>query len=568
MAGFMLDYRPVSLAVLRRGGAAPPPPAFNTIVIEGDSITRSIAAPGEAEADTAGYFSTLWKATATGKTVHIRAVSSRAVGTSANLNDNGNSLFGNVAEDMAYAPDLITYKIGANDFSVSGGTTAAQYRSRLIDLFAVYKAARPAVKVAWSPPLAYNPTGTPHPGKAWFDEQRAAVLSTCRDPAVWSQWCDFYMPLGEYPDFGDNTASVALFETSDPVHPNGAGHLLLRDGYSRFMDSLIDTARASSTTPYNSVWPASETNLARSTEIVRRFIVSGLAREGTALGVSVSGGGSPQVRLNGGAYASSVGTGSGNGHRIYNGDVVDLKLTTSASFETATSVSLTIGSETRAISYTTAADVSPAAYVHGDLDNSAGGAAGTTRTLTGRTFAAGKPVIFVLCRAASGTSAAPTSVTVGGVAATLRHFQNNGGTTGCALYEAPEQAGGNLDVVVTFSQSSEHRMVGWGTLQNATFSSAGGNAPGSQNEPFLTPTFTVPTNGLALALFAQAANNPITLAACNAPTVLVENKVITHSGADRGLCLGRHDSAVNGPASFDFNYFTNLPRLYAVWTRT
>src|SRR5690606_11740403 len=111
-----------------------------------------------------------------------------------------------------------------------------------------------------------------------------------------------------------------------------------------------------------------------------------IAHGGLASGITVSGG-DAEVRLNGGGWGASLG-------RIYNGDVIDLRLTTSAGYETAVSVDLTIGSETRAIAYTTAANVTPVSYLHGDVANVQ--AASTVHTFSNLEFADGVALLAIM----------------------------------------------------------------------------------------------------------------------------------------------------------------------------
>lgn len=161
------------------GAAAPLPAAIHTIVIEGDSITSGM--PGTPN----GFYSYQYGDYRADKTIEVRAQGSRAVGAPAELNDDGNTLIGNVTEDVAYGPQLITAMIGTNDFTLG---TDATYRGNLIGYFAALKAASPGVKFAWAGPIAPNPTGTPHPQKANIDAQRATLFASgstgARNPAV------------------------------------------------------------------------------------------------------------------------------------------------------------------------------------------------------------------------------------------------------------------------------------------------------------------------------------------------------------------------------------------------
>ncbi|QYU67932.1 SGNH/GDSL hydrolase family protein [Leptolyngbya sp. 15MV] len=387
----------------------PVPPAFviERIVLEGDSITSNSPSTYSGE-----YHSYRYATSRPDLFVEVRAQGSRVVGQAANLDDNGNSVMGNVAEDMAYAPDLVTLMIGTND--LSGGRTNAQHRSDLAAWYDAVKAARPACRVAWSPPLPINAVSQ-HPNYAIFTARRAELVADCRDPAVWGQWADYFLPLGLHPDFLDESLHPQVF--GDTVHPSSfnrtpagtGGQVRLYEVYKAAIDTLADAARETSTQPYGSVWPESETNLAVSTQIVRRFIVAGIAHTGLASGVGVTGAGA-QVRLNGGSWGSATG-------RIYNGDVIDLRVTTSADHDTPVALDLTIGSETRALTYRTVIAVDPVEYHHGGVFSDPNPS--TSKTFTGASFAhSGLAVV------ASGplprTSAAHTSRAAGSASRSCR----------------------------------------------------------------------------------------------------------------------------------------------------
>ena len=536
----------IGLAPLRRAGQSVPPKApawaLQRLVIEGDSITS-----GMPSTYNSNFYSYRYDDSRPDLFVEVRAQGSRTIGyteSGAALNDDGNWLLGNVAEDMAYTPDLITYMIGAND--LASGRPASRYISALVELRGHYTAARPQCRVAWSPPIAYNPTGTPHPAYATFMAARADLFTAgARDPAVWGQWCDYYLPMGEHPDFGDAALAAPLF--GDSVHPSIAGQTLLLASYSAAINSIADAARAGSTTAYNSVWPSSEANLPANMQIVRRFIVAGIAHTGLALGASVSGAGA-QIRLNGGAWGNALGNGSGNGHRIYNGDVIDLRVTTSASNNTAVSVDLTIGSETRTITYQTVAAVDPVDYQY--IGHYLEPNPFAARTFDMVFAQDGHALITVF------SGVAGTTVSVGGTAATHLFRQERASNVALDVFIVPVTAG-TRSCTVTYPASKSHHVIAYGLLLNAdpVPVAAVGNATANQSSPHSTPAFTTPANGLAVAFYlSEGATMATTPPTTNPPTTFVAHDYVTYQSSNRGMAVG--EQSASGPAIFAYAFGT------------
>lgn len=521
----------------RRPPGGAPAPTFNTIVIAGDSNTSTMPSVDD------GSWAWQWLATRP-ETIENRAQGSRSVGTTANLNDNGNTLFGNVAENLAYGPDLITYMIGSNDWSVDGGTTDAQYRTNLTGLFDAYKSAAPALKIAWSPPPPYNPTGTPHAAKAWFDAQRASLMADARNPAVWGQWADYYTPLGEHPDFADPATAAPLF--GDSVHYSAAGDDLVEAVAVAAFGTILDPTRQNSNTLYDAAWLTDETDLAVGGTITRRMIVSGLKWTGHSGGVSVTGAGSPSVKVGGVAGPAAY---------AYNGDVVDLTLTLSGSYETATSVDLTIGGETRTLSFTTAANVAPVSYVHGDVVGN--GASSTTTNLSGLTFLDGLAVVIL--RAAESGASTPL---LNGGAMTLRQREVEAFTGAIELWEAPVAAGSGHALAITYASSIVDRVVSYGTITDGLFVSSASNSPASEADPHLTPSVAVPANGLAIAGFLEYGAPADAATTVGSGTTLIDAARAEQFGEIHGLVVAGR--ATTGAASFSYK-FGSFPRLIAVY---
>lgn len=531
----------------------PPPSTIASIVIEGDSITYA-GGPGNQ-----GFAWQYAAAPPSGKTAGVNAQNSRTVGGPVNGGDGadtgtptGNTLLLNTSADIASGANAVLTMIGTNDLSTFA---VATYRQRLIAWYAGLHSA--GVKVGWSPPIAMC-TNQAYAGYASFMAKRATLLGDCRNPAVWGQWADYYYPMGEQPDF-NGTDNTALINNIDGVHPTQPGQDLLLTMLKPVADTLFDATRAGSTVMYAARWPASETNLAPSSTITRRIVVSGLDPAGTPLGASVSGGGSPQLSLNGKAFASAFGTGSGDGWRLYNGDTIDLKLTTSASNSTPVTIGLTIGSETRSLSFTTVAMVTAATYAHQDVVTVQPQA--DTHTFTGLAFdSVGVALVAI---AAGGV---PTGVTVGGVAATKRRGISL--DSSISLWTVPVTATGARDVVVVYGSFKGQTTLSWGIVRNADPTpvqvdpGADGGGPGYDGQPFLTAALTVPASGIAVAFFNEYGGGSITPATTNAGTTLVDEGNGTFQSETLGICVG--ERTTSGAASFNFA-FGNWGRIAIVF---
>jgi len=532
------------LAALAMRDAAPPAPTFTigTVVIEGDSITQidpNLMPSG-------GHYGGQFLARRPQLTVIVRAQASRTIGTAAQLDDGGNWLMGHVAEDMAYQPDLVTVMIGANDLTTGN---AAAYRDNLIAWYGAVKAARPECRIAWSAPVPYNPDQS-HVSYANFTAQRALLMADARDPAVWGQWADYYLPLAEHPDwFAEPPVTPSLW--SDGVHLTGfdevnetGGQNRLYDQFEAAVNTIADASRAGSTAPYDSVWPASEAGLAPGVPIRRRFVISGIAHGGIVGGVSVAGG-NATVALNG-ASPSDDTTDASNW--LYNGDMVELALTPSSSHDAATTISLTIGSETRERTYTTGADVAPVTYLHGGVTNVQPG--GTVHTFSGLTFEDGLAVLGI-CGWTNDSVALTPSAGGASIEAVQQFTQSR-----LEVWTAPIAAG-TYDVVVTASGWRQQTTLSYGTVQRTDPVPAQvvSSRPSGQSAPHLTPAVTVPTNGLALAFFGEDGGATITPATANAPTVLIDEGSGMIQGETLGIAVG--SLIASGQASFQFAFGTH-----------
>lgn len=537
---------------------APTPWTVSTIVIEGSSSTSS--SPGEYNP---GFYSYRYADYRDDLTVAVRGANGRRVGTLADLDDEEDaSLFAFVSSDLAYEPDLITVWIGGNDLGNGSPSTLPNYIRNLTDLYDTYKGMSAVdLRVAWSAPQPLNPNQQ-QPSYVAYMANLATLLETARDPAVHGAWCDFYIPIAEHPDFaeiGSPLYNGGIHLTSfDEVYGAG-GHNRAFEVYRAAVDTIADASRASSSAPYEAVWPADETGLAPETQITRRIVVSGIAHAGIAGGASVSGG-DAEVRLNGGAWSEDTADTSA---WLYNGDVIDLRLTTGAGHENTVTVSLTIGGETRAIGYTTAADATPASYVHGGVLAVNSGATVGGYTFTGLAFAEGLAVIAIATGLSDGESnVLVTPPTVGGNDAAFVARVTHTAYESIEIWTCPVMAGEH-DVAIVYPDTRNRHVLCWGVLQNAdpVPLDVQGHAPAGANPPFPTPAVTVPENGVALAWLRERRQGGIlTPSTANSPTVLIDRASVDDW---QGIAIGSLP-APGGQASFDTNY-GNHPRIAIVW---
>jgi lysophospholipase L1-like esterase len=542
----------------------PPPPAIaiNKIVIAGDSITSTTPdQPGF----TSSFYSYQWKLANPSKTVNVRAQASRTVGGPVwagppvegadTGSPAGNTMLDNRPEILStYVPDLVTVMIGANDL---GTFSVANYLSRLITWAAPIRAA--GIKIAYSPPTPYRNGSTLHPNYTIFTNRRTELLSTLRDPAVWGQFADYYIPMGEHPDFNDAALIPSLY--ADNVHPSGydavpvgsGGQLRLYTCFNAAIRTLIDSARTYSTTVYADVWPVSETSLAANADIVRRIVISGLSpatpRTMSVLGAEIS-------RDGGVTWVTSLA-------RIYNGDVVDVRKTSSAVGSTAVTYDITIGTETRTISLTTVAAVAPVAYVHGAAISS--GPSSTVVSFPALAMEMGVNIFTLSCFSSAGgtVNSVPPSLTLtpagGGTAvtATLAHSGGRAASRALAFYVAQVPTTGTYNLTGTRPNAARANVMTYGLLSNADpmpVQLVAFNAPASEADPHLTGAATIPARGMAIAALLKENGN---IGSMNVPATLIADLQITDTGSTAGLLVGF--STTSGAISMN-NGFGTLGR--------
>ena len=526
-----------------RGARGPVPPlpsaSITNIVFEGDSLTGA-SVVGQDSGSWAWQYLAVRPA---GATAVVRAQGSRYTGRPSMLDDGSNTLFGHLTADatthggqLIWAAPFLTNDFGSSFHGEAGSVRAANIRSALASYRAEARARGCKVAFGVAPPLRSDAPANPD-----WAATRAAFVANLRDPAVWGSFADYYLPVGEQPDFHavDNTELIG----TDGVHPTTAGQARLLAANRPAADTLLDPSRASATRVYPGAWPTSETGLPTATVISRRFVISGLAHKGVALGggVALAATGGGEVRVNGGAWSAAA---SG---WLYNGDHVDLRLTTSAVSDTATGIDLTIGSETRTLTYRTGAQTAaPVGYAHGDVAGSAPQRA--VHTYAARDFGgAGLAVIGLAARAGA------TGVSVGGVAAVRRATQPGiYGEMTLELWTAPLAASGARDVIVTFAASQNKSVVSWGVVTGANPGEVQATANAADGgDPHGTGALSVPVNGLALGVFGEYGSATITSATLVSGTGIDEG-AFSFQGETFGLALAQRTTP--GALVWNFGY--------------
>ncbi|MBS0479491.1 MAG: hypothetical protein JSR79_09340 [Proteobacteria bacterium] len=548
------------LAARGPGGGAPPatPTAIASMVIEGDSQTSTSPDQSANRDDFYSYAYADDPANA-GVAFHIRAQVSRTIGGAAYSGPppegadtgapTGNTLLDHRDEDTAFGPQLLTAMLGSNDLGVfSVDNTVAKW-------LAYAPAVRAAgVRIAVVAPPPYHPANASY---AVFNPRWVDYIDRLRNSAVRTGFADYYIPLGEHPDFRDPATVDAMFNASDKLHLT-PGASVLSSGqyrahaiYKAAVDTIRDASRTNATSIYSSAWPASETNLAPGVTITRRIIVKGVAHAGLASGASVSGPSGVTISLNGGAAGSIVGTDSGNGRAIYNGDVLDFTVPLSALNSTTVGIDLAIGGETRTISYTTSADVAPATYAHQNVAGQA--AADTVHTYSGCAFA-NTGVGLIAVRGPS----TPSSVSVGGVAATRQRVQTTSFSGNLSVWTVPISATGSRSIVATFPSFAGQSVISWGVVTNAdatvqqTSPASDGAGPGSESSPQSTASLTVPASGVAIGFLGEYGGASFTPATAGSGTTLADEGQNTYQSETLGIAVGTRATtgAVNFSAAF------------------
>ncbi len=465
-----------------------------------------------------------------------------------------NTLFGHLPEDLdTYGGGLIwSAPFLTNDFgsgfhgNTPGAPRAAQIMQRLAEYKNLVNQAGGKFAFGFGPPLRYDNAASA-PDAEWT-MTRNAFIANFRDPAVWSTVCDYYVPVGEQPDFNaaDNSAVIG----TDLVHPTEFGQTKLLSVNLPTLKTLLDPARVNATTMHGSAWPSGAANLSVGGKSIHSFVVSGLAHKGIAIGgqspYQLSAGPDSRVRLNNGAFGSSV-TGW-----LYNGDTVFQEVTHSASPNTDFTRSLTVGSETRQIPFKTASG-GQVAYSHGGIAGVMPDAvvAQAVHNFPARTFtASGTAAIVVEAR---GT---PSSVRFGNAQATSRgSISGMYGDIILTAWTVPVDisGGADKDIVVTYPAGVFKTTLAWGTVTGAnpvpssivTDATNGG-------DPHGPGPLDLAAGGLALGYFGETGGDTTSPAVVQAGTPVAQGWGPSRQEERQGINLAKRTD--DGPIGWNFGY--------------
>ena len=545
-----------AVGVFGIGGLAPASPAITNFTIQGDSLTGDTLTPGTRTTTWAWLY---LDNPPSGFTVStVRARNSRHTGFAADLNSNdGFTLMSTVAQDATTHGGgiIVCSPFGTNDltsggYGTPGANRAAGHIAAQVAYYSALKAAGCKYAYGIAPPMrsdkAFGVTGYDE-----FTATRNALLTgstNVRNPAVWKTFADYYIPSGEDADLNlaDNTAYIGV----DGVHETGpaatttTGQARLYRVNKAALDTIAAAARLNSTTMYDSAWLTSEGSLAASETITRRFVVKGLAHEGIALtganGLSVSGAGSPELRRGGDGGPGWATTYSG---WLYNGDIIDVRLTAASASNSARTITLKVGSESRDLTFTTVASVTPASYVDGGYDNKAAGG-GPTSTFAGKAFDTGLAIV------ALDTNGYPASaVSVGGNA--LIKVRDDG----FMQVWAGAVSAGSYDIAVTQASGYIGQLgVLWGTAKNVDPTPvASGASSAADVPPHSTPSLSRPASGLHLGFINYIGlGDPaatVGIHVSDATSVLVRQGAVTQTGATSIIAVARRSAT--GSIAFD-----------------
>lgn len=222
--------------------------------------------------------------------------------------------------------------------------------------------------------------------------------------------------------------------------------------------------------------------------------------------VSVSGQGSPQISINGGAWVTS-GT-------ITAGQTLAVRLTSSAAYVTALSATVDVGGVTDNWSVTTIPEVTFLTSSTNTLNSG-----GTTHSHSGLNIGTASSVRLVVAlvtaRNGSGTPDI-TSVTIGGISAAEVHKETayNSGVALSAIYAAIVPTGTTASVVINYDSSMQGSAVvlaSFSGFSGINIGSANGSAVTTSSTTASATGITTPAGGVKFAVCASEASTTTTI---------------------------------------------------------
>lgn len=324
-----------------RGGGSGPPTPVTAVLIEGASQTS--LSPGV----DSGSYAWLWKAANPGLTINIRAQGSRGLGTPANLDDGGNTMYGHRTEDLAYPSQVMTMYVGHNSSLGGGPDLPAPYLAAIKTYFAPWRAAGKLIGLCTLTPHDYRwPAGNPTQYSA-FNADATTLNALIRSDT--SGVFDFVIPFGEIPEFYLTDGSTDNANLSDGIHFSTTGVSRTAEVYKAVMDPVV--ALSTATSPPAAAWFGADVlNADINQTLGFRYVVTGM-RPGLGVAASIDATSiSNGVKFQHGRTANLT---SSTG--VINGDVILLSVPTGPSYSANRDVSFTIGTRTILLQVRTAA---------------------------------------------------------------------------------------------------------------------------------------------------------------------------------------------------------------------
>jgi hypothetical protein len=216
--------------------------------------------------------------------------------------------------------------------------------------------------------------------------------------------------------------------------------------------------------------------------------------------VSVSGSGSPQIRINGGSWVTS-GT-------ITNGQSLQVRLTSSASYSTANSATVTVGSGSDNWSVTTQANFTMGYMSYQVTGNGYG--SHSSKSWTGVSFGAAEAnrYIIVIVQSDGTGNASHTSVTIGGVAATQVVQQAANTTQPISIWIA-QPSGTSGTIVTNYSGAQLGSSIMVYRMTNPSSATPYHTAGASGVSGVVTMNLNVPSGGVGIAGVSEHSTSPV-----------------------------------------------------------